>query len=229
MDIITTYGGLWKELIQFSLFFFSQRVQIIIRICNTIVQYISAICIFLRKLKTKSLVQAPTVSLVISFPISSQALIMSFTLLKTPQQRPFCWAPLWQRCLPLAGLYSLSFHHHRCQLLFPSGLPDLSWFCLSPAYIQTLAHPWVLCPSRWAWIFVSKWGVGWKLVFWRVHLCIQASPAQGINFIPLISLHCIAFFTLSANLMSHSNVASASNLPMMLPLFAAHHCIYKSN
>lgn len=54
--------------------FFSQRVQIMIRICNTIVQNISAICILLRKLKTKSLIQAPTVSHVISFPISSQAL-----------------------------------------------------------------------------------------------------------------------------------------------------------
>lgn len=81
------------------------------------------------------------------FPSPPRLWEMSFSLLKMPQQRPFCWAPPWQHCLPLAGLCSLSVHHHRCQLLFPSGLPDLSRFCLPPTYIQILACPWVLCPS----------------------------------------------------------------------------------
>lgn len=54
-------------------------------------------------------------------------------------------------------------------------------------------------------------------------------PKETTNSVPLISSHSIACFTLSANLTCHPNVASASDLPVMLPLFTACHCIYKSN
>lgn len=150
MDIITTYGGLWKELLQFLLFFFfltksTNYVQDIF-LCNTKVSQQPGFS--LRSLKLNLSSRLPWHQ---PFPSPPRLWEMSFSLLKMSQQWPFWWASPWEPCHP----NSFSFHYHRCQPLFLSGLPDLSWFCLPPTYTQTSAHSEYFFLLYWAWTVVS--------------------------------------------------------------------------
>lgn len=73
------------------------------------------------------------------FPSPTRLWEMSISLLKMPQQRPFCQGPPWQHCLPLAGLYSLSFLPSTTTVSDGLSL-RASWslLSLSPIYIYRL-------------------------------------------------------------------------------------------
>lgn len=114
-------------------------------------------------------------------------ILVGFTLRTLPSQLLFLPLPQMPTTLSLRTSWSpdsvCHLHIHRHQ-------PILSTFsfCTKPGLL---------------------WAVSRKLVLWRVHLLIQPSPDQGINFTLIFSLHGIAFFTLSANFTCHLNMVSA--------------------
>lgn len=179
-----------------------------IRICNSTVQNIPTICNFLIKLKITSLIQASTKYVPHPFPSPPR---FWETLHKVPSTSSKC--PSKEHFTgPYSGRTAFSL-----QPLFPF-LSATSIYEDIIQSIGTLSFHWDLACFKWS---VSLYSGGY--IF---RLLLQK---ESINLIPLISLHCIACFTLSANPACTPNGISVSDFPVILPLFTVSHCIYKSN